>query len=86
MRETTLSILLGLIIIVLCGVLCWANSPQEVDVWDFPTVMDSQRHLKMMGYYKGEIDGKPGVLTDTAHKAYSNDKCGVLDYRKWVRK
>lgn len=54
--------------------------------WDFPTVMESQRHLKMMGYYKGEIDGEPGILTDTAHKRYSNDKCGVLDYRKWVRK
>ena len=86
MRETLLSLMAGLTFIVLIGVICWAVSPKEVDAYDFPTVMETQEHLKMMGYYKGEIDGEPGILTDTAHKAYSNDKCGVIDYRKWVRK
>lgn len=84
MRETTLSILLGLTIIVLCGVLCWANLPQEVEV-ALPTFRQLQQQLVDLGE-DIEVDGKIGPKTLSAWEKQICMKHGIADYRKWVRK
>ena len=85
MRETTLSLLLGLTIIVLCGVICWAISPQPQSV-PLQTFRQLQQQLVDLGYTEVEVDGKIGPITLRNWEKAICMKHGIVDYRKWVRK
>ncbi len=90
MRETTLSLLLGLTIIVLCGVICWAVSPQEEPL---PTFRQLQQQLVDLGE-DIKVDGRMCEgWNNPEHSetltAWGRQICrqhGIVDYRKWVRK
>jgi len=84
MRETKLTLLLGITFIVLIGVICWAVSPKEVDE-TLPTFRQIQQQLVDLGE-DIEVDGRIGKQTLTAWDRQICNQHGINDYRKWVRK
>ena len=85
MRETKLSILLGLTFIVLIGVICWAISPKPQEEF-LPTFRQIQQQLVDLGYDEVEVDGKIGAITLRNWDLAICQQHGINDYRKWVRK
>ena len=90
MRETTLSLLLGLTIIVLCGVICWAVTPQP---FPLPTFRQLQQQLVDLGE-DIKVDGRmcegwnnpEHSETLTAWGRQICNKHGIADYQGWVKK
>ena len=73
--STIRTILVGLLIVVFVGYVCWCKSQHTptVVIVTVPdpnyvmTVSESQESLKRQGFYKGKIDGKWGPETDRAY-------------------
>lgn len=86
MRETKLTIMLGLTFIVLIGVICWAVSPKEVDAYEqLPTFRQIQQQLVDLGE-DIEVDGRIGKKSIAAWDRQICNQHGINDYRKWVKK